>query len=554
MRCRRVERAGGERGQREQRGQLREPPPHRSIGRAPRAGTARARRAAMSAHGLADDAAEPSLRGELYKFGTLQWNKRYFVLDEAGSIIFYWSDAAKFAASDAPKGAIHLFTVDSVELVPGQPSRAPSGLAGALTLRLRDGHSDASTVTLAAETLTSSRGWRGSSWRTPRRCRRRSARSSASRRCGSRRRRRSARAGCGKSAACGTASIAVGLSSPSAASSATTRPLTPTRRPRSSTSALCAARPRGGVAVGRRGLQLRDRSARARQDVGARHRRSHRGRRLEGNITGGVRADRVPPPRRRRRRSSTHSGARSAPPRRRTRRRATRRRRRVRLGVERWRGLASRVGGRRCARAVVWTTSSEETQLAALPLAGSRVDLLSDTAESAAAAAADASSSTACASWAQCRRRCCSPCPPKQRATRGSHGCGSPSPPRRPRRRNRRRRPKPRPRRRSRRSLAPSTTSSWRARPPPSECSAAAGGGADAAPAEASGGAPAAEARGPAPLSAAEYHRLWCEEALVYALSDAVAAQMVRELYGCRLPSSKRSSSRRPPPTARRTC
>ena len=59
----------------------------------------------MSAHGLAE-AAE---RGELYKFGTLQWNKRYFVLDEAGSIIFYWSDAAKFAANDTPKGAIHLF-------------------------------------------------------------------------------------------------------------------------------------------------------------------------------------------------------------------------------------------------------------------------------------------------------------------------------------------------------------------------------------------------------------------------------------------------------------
>ena len=98
--------------------------------------------------------------GELYKFGTLQWNKRYFVLDEAGSIIFYWSDAAKFAASDTPKGAIHLFTVDSVELVPGPPSRAPSGLAGALTLRLRDGHSDASTVTLAAETLTVLERWR----------------------------------------------------------------------------------------------------------------------------------------------------------------------------------------------------------------------------------------------------------------------------------------------------------------------------------------------------------------------------------------------------------
>ena len=110
----------------------------------------------MSAHGLAE-AAE---RGELYKFGTLQWNKRYFVLDEASSIIFYWSDAAKFAASDTPKGAIHLVTVDSVELVPGPPSRAPSGLAGALTLRLRDGHSDASTVTLAAETLAVLERWR----------------------------------------------------------------------------------------------------------------------------------------------------------------------------------------------------------------------------------------------------------------------------------------------------------------------------------------------------------------------------------------------------------
>ena len=36
-------------------------------------------------------------------------------------------------------------TVDSVGS-PGPPSRAPSGLAGALTLRLRDGHSDASTA------------------------------------------------------------------------------------------------------------------------------------------------------------------------------------------------------------------------------------------------------------------------------------------------------------------------------------------------------------------------------------------------------------------------
>ena len=55
------------------------------------------------------------MRGELYKFGTLQWNKRYFVLDEAGSIIFYWATAPQeSAAHETPKGAIHLFTVDSV--------------------------------------------------------------------------------------------------------------------------------------------------------------------------------------------------------------------------------------------------------------------------------------------------------------------------------------------------------------------------------------------------------------------------------------------------------
>ena len=210
MRRRRVERAGGERGQRQQRGQLREVC---RIARSDAGRAARARRAAMSAHGLADDAAEPSLRGELYKFGTLQWNKRYFVLDEAGSIIFYWSDARTQRATRRRRNPPLHGGASSL----CRPAVAGAErLAGALTLWLRDGHSDAS-VTLAAETLAVLESWRDAvaahAQAVP------AAQRALERwRCGSRR--GAQRQGwLWKKRDVGTASIAAGSSSPSAVSS-----------------------------------------------------------------------------------------------------------------------------------------------------------------------------------------------------------------------------------------------------------------------------------------------------------------------------------------------
>ena len=147
----------------------------------------------------------------------------------------------------------------------------------------------------------------------------------------------------------------------------------------------------------------------------------------------------------------------------------------------------------------LWTTSSEETQLAALPLAGCRVDLLSDTAEPAAAAAADAQqlhglcvvgavspplllalpSEAARDAWvARLRQPVAAEAPAEAEAEAEVEPEAEAEV----------------------EAIARSFDDVKLARQTTAErmLQAAAGGGADAAPAEASGAAPAAEARGPA--------------------------------------------------------
>ena len=92
-----------------------------------------------------------------WRLGLLSiWQRRLVALDQRDGRLLMWSDLSGVDASKA----VDLFAADSVELNDSPPASAPPGLAGTLTIRLRDGRSNGETVVLASESIAILKQWR----------------------------------------------------------------------------------------------------------------------------------------------------------------------------------------------------------------------------------------------------------------------------------------------------------------------------------------------------------------------------------------------------------